>query len=90
MFYSATMAPEIERITNTFLTNPAKIEVARQATTSTTIEQKLITFTPDRKDRTFTEKRAVLRALIAPRARPAPTPSCSATARWTWTWWRSR
>jgi hypothetical protein len=26
------MAPEIERITNTFLTNPAKIEVARQAT----------------------------------------------------------
>ena len=30
MFYSATMAPEIERITNTFLTNPAKIEVARQ------------------------------------------------------------
>ncbi len=34
MFYSATMAPEIERITKTFLTNPAKIEVARQATTS--------------------------------------------------------
>ena len=30
LFFSATMAPEIERITNTFLSNPAKIEVARQ------------------------------------------------------------
>ena len=64
MFYSATMAPEIERITNTFLTNPARIEVARQATASTTIEQRLVEFTPTRKDRSFTEKRAVLRALI--------------------------
>ncbi|WP_395539764.1 DEAD/DEAH box helicase [Neotabrizicola sp. sgz301269] len=64
LFFSATMAPEIERITNTFLTNPAKIEVARQATTSSTIEQKLVDFTPTRKDRSFTEKRAVLRALI--------------------------
>jgi superfamily II DNA/RNA helicase len=64
MFYSATMAPEIERITNTFLTNPAKIEVARQATASSTIEQRLVAFTPTRKDRSFTEKRAVLRALI--------------------------
>ncbi len=64
MFYSATMAPEIERITNTFLTNPARVEVARQATTSETIEQKLIAFAPSRKDRSFAEKRAVLRALI--------------------------
>ena len=46
LFFSATMAPEIERITNTFLSNPAKIEVARQATTSMTIEQTLIEFTP--------------------------------------------
>ncbi|WP_124085607.1 DEAD/DEAH box helicase [Pseudogemmobacter humi] len=64
MFYSATMAPEIERITNTFLTAPARIEVARQATTNTNIEQRLVFFTPSRKDRTFTEKRAVLRELI--------------------------
>ena len=63
-FYSATMAPEIERITNTFLSNPARIEVARQATTSETIEQKLFAFTPSRKDRSFAEKRAMLRALI--------------------------
>ena len=64
LFFSATMAPEIERITNTFLTNPAKIEVARHMTTSETIQQQLISFTPTRKDRSFTEKRAVLRALI--------------------------
>ena len=64
MFYSATMAPEIERITNTFLTNPAKIEVARQATASLTITQALIEVKPARKDRTFAEKRSVLRALI--------------------------
>ncbi|WP_114966763.1 DEAD/DEAH box helicase [Alkalilacustris brevis] len=63
-FYSATMAPEIERITNTFLQAPARIEVARQATTSETIEQRLYQFKPSRKDRTFKEKRELLRALI--------------------------
>ncbi len=40
LFFSATMAPEIERITNTFLHTPASIEVARQATASETIEQR--------------------------------------------------
>ncbi|NEX44661.1 DEAD/DEAH box helicase [Pseudotabrizicola algicola] len=64
LFFSATMAPEIERITKTFLTNPAKVEVARQNSTSATIEQALIQFTPSRKDRSFTEKRALLRSLI--------------------------
>ncbi|MBC7738721.1 MAG: DEAD/DEAH box helicase [Candidatus Saccharibacteria bacterium] len=64
LFFSATMAPEIERITNTFLKSPVKIEVARQASASLTIEQQLIKFTPTRKDRSFAEKRAVLRALI--------------------------
>ena len=64
LFFSATMAPEIERITKTFLKDPAKVEVARQATASLTIEQQLIKFTPSRRDRSFAEKRAVLRALI--------------------------
>ena len=63
-FYSATMAPEIERLTNTFLSNAVKIEVARQATSSETIEQKLFSITPARKDRSFADKRSVLRALI--------------------------
>ena len=64
LFFSATMAPEIERITNTFLTAPARIEVARQATASLTIDQGLVRFKPARKDRTATEKRDILRALI--------------------------
>ncbi|MEQ5872170.1 DEAD/DEAH box helicase [Sagittula sp. NFXS13] len=64
LFFSATMAPEIERITNTFLSAPARIEVARQATASETIEQAAIAFSPSRKDREGSEKRAVLRALL--------------------------
>ena len=63
-FFSATMAPEIERITNAFLSNPAKIEVARQATASETIEQALFQFKPSRKEASFAEKRDVLRQLI--------------------------
>jgi len=64
LFFSATMAPEIERITNTFLSSPVKIEVARQSTTSETIEQAVVKYTPSRKDRAAKEKRGVLRALI--------------------------
>ncbi|WP_370048912.1 MULTISPECIES: DEAD/DEAH box helicase [Salipiger] len=64
MFYSATMAPEIERITNTFLSNPERIEVARQATASETIEQGAVFFKGSRKDRESSEKRKVLRQLI--------------------------
>ena len=64
LFFSATMPPEIERLTNTFLANPAKIEVARQSTTSETITQGLVMFRASRRDREGTEKRALLRALI--------------------------
>jgi superfamily II DNA/RNA helicase len=64
LFFSATMAPEIERITNTFLSNPERIEVARQATTSDTIEQRLIEFTPTRRDMAAKQKREMLRAAI--------------------------
>ena len=64
LFFSATMAPEIERITNTFLSNPERVEVARQATTSETIEQGVVMFKASRKDREGSEKRRVLRDLI--------------------------
>ncbi|MET4128360.1 DEAD/DEAH box helicase [Roseovarius sp. MBR-6] len=64
LFFSATMAPEIERITNTFLTSPARVEVARQATASETIEQHVVMIKPSRRDKADAEKRAVLRALI--------------------------
>ncbi|MBN9889741.1 DEAD/DEAH box helicase [Salipiger abyssi] len=64
LFFSATMAPEIERITNTFLSAPARIEVARQATASETIEQGAVFFKASRRDREGSEKRRVLRDLI--------------------------
>ncbi|WP_323785319.1 DEAD/DEAH box helicase [Thalassovita sp.] len=64
LFFSATMAPEIERITNTFLSNPERIEIARQATASETITQGVVKFKGSRKDREASEKRKLLRALI--------------------------
>ncbi|MEM0946863.1 MAG: DEAD/DEAH box helicase [Pseudomonadota bacterium] len=64
LFFAATMAPEIERITNTFLSNPERVEVARQATASETIEQAVVTFRASRRDRSGTEKRSLLRAII--------------------------
>ena len=64
LFFSATMAKEIERITKTFLKDPAKVEVARRATAAETIEQGVVLFAPSRRDEGGSEKRAVLRALI--------------------------
>jgi superfamily II DNA/RNA helicase len=64
LFFSATMAPEIERITNTFLSAPARIEVARQATTNENIKQGIVMFKGSRRDREGSEKRKLLRALI--------------------------
>lgn len=64
LFFSATMAPEIERITDTFLHGPERIEVARQATASENIKQTLIELTPTRKDQTAKQKREILRAII--------------------------
>ena len=63
-FFSATMAPEIERITSKFLSNPAKIEVARKNTTSEMITQILVRHAAKRRDVAFKDKRAILRALI--------------------------
>ena len=64
LFFSATMAPEIERITNTFLSNPARIEVARQATASETITQQLFKVSDVGKDQQAKAKRNLLRTLI--------------------------
>jgi len=64
LFFSATMAPEITRITQEFLHNPVRVEVARQATTSETIIQAVCMFTPSRKDRTASEKRDLLRRIF--------------------------
>jgi len=39
LFFTATMPPEIRRITETFLHNPEKVEVSRPATTAVTVTQ---------------------------------------------------
>ena len=42
LFFTATMPPEIRRITETFLHNPVKVEVSRPATTVATTTQLLV------------------------------------------------
>ncbi|MGC9953497.1 MAG: DEAD/DEAH box helicase [Rhizomicrobium sp.] len=42
LFYSATMPPEIRRLTDQFLQNPVRVEVARPATTADNIRQEII------------------------------------------------
>ncbi len=64
LFFSATMAPEITRITQEFLQNPERVEVARQATTSENIEQKLCAFKAPNRSMEAKMKRTVLRKII--------------------------
>ncbi|HEV7278160.1 MAG TPA: DEAD/DEAH box helicase [Devosiaceae bacterium] len=59
LFFSATMPPEIERLTKRFLRDPIKIEVARQNSTAETIDQKMVQVSNKPE-----EKRAALRQLI--------------------------
>ena len=64
LFFSATMPPEITRLTQEFLHNPVRVEVARQATASETITQKVVSWRAASKDASDREKRDVLRGLI--------------------------
>jgi superfamily II DNA/RNA helicase len=59
LFFSATMPPEIQRLADAFLHNPVKVEVARAASTATTITQRLVAT-----GREAFEKRETLRNLI--------------------------
>jgi len=60
LFFSATMPPEITRLTKQFLNDPVRIEASRPATTAETITQYLVPVpTGDHK-----AKRSALRALI--------------------------
>jgi len=59
LFFTATMPPEIRRITEQFLHNPVKVEVARPATTVATTTQLLV-----KTGREPHEKRDTLRRLI--------------------------
>jgi len=59
LFFTATMPPEIRRITEQFLHNPVRVEVSRPATTVATTTQGLV-----RTGREPHEKRDTLRRLI--------------------------
>lgn len=59
LFFSATMPPEIQRLTSRFLRDPIKIEVARQNSTAETIEQRVVRVSGKPE-----EKRDALRRLI--------------------------
>jgi superfamily II DNA/RNA helicase len=59
LFFTATMPPEIQRITGQFLHNPVRVEVSRPATTVSTISQHLV-----KSGNQSHEKRDVLRRLI--------------------------
>jgi superfamily II DNA/RNA helicase len=59
LFYSATMPPEIRRLTDQFLQNPVRVEVARPATTGANITQEIIDVPSD-----DWAKREALRLLI--------------------------
>jgi len=59
LFFSATMAPEIQKLTSRFLRDPIRIEVARQNSVTETIDQKLVKVSSKPE-----EKRAALRQLI--------------------------
>ena len=58
LFFSATMPPEIQRITDTFLHNPVRIETERASTTAPTVTQSLLHVQKE-------DKRDVLRDLLA-------------------------
>jgi len=60
LFFSATMPPEITRLTQQFLHNPQRIEVAKPATAAATITQRIVTI-PAGDPRT---RRAALRAVL--------------------------
>jgi len=60
LFFSATMPPEIQRITDQFLHNPVQVEVSKPATAADTITQRIVQL-PSRDDKT---KRNALRQLL--------------------------
>ncbi|MFC5386536.1 DEAD/DEAH box helicase [Aquamicrobium segne] len=59
LFFSATMPPEITKLAEKFLQAPVRVEVARAASTATTVTQRLVSS----KSKPW-EKRDVLRQLI--------------------------
>ena len=59
LFFTATMPPEIRRITEQFLHNPVRVEVAKPATTVATITQKLVKTGREPHDKRDTLRRTI-------------------------------
>ena len=59
LFFTATMPPEIRRVTEAFLHNPQKVEISRPATTAATVTQSQVSA-----GREPHQKREVLRRLL--------------------------
>ncbi|MGF1660716.1 MAG: DEAD/DEAH box helicase [Rubrimonas sp.] len=64
LFFSATMPPEITRLTTEFLHNPERVEATAPATTATTVEQLLCRLHPSRREDAEREKRDLLRDVL--------------------------
>ena len=64
LFFSATMAQEIERITKEFLHNPSIIEIDKVSSTSTNIKQSVIFIKKSLRLNSNNEKRKVLRKIL--------------------------
>ena len=59
MFFSATMPPEIQRITNQFLHAPVQVEASKRSSTAASIEQRVV-----KVDKDVKAKREALRNLV--------------------------
>ena len=67
MMFSATMPPEIRKLTNTFLKNPTEITVSPPATTAVTVKEIIVEVSPRSKQKTLRnllKSENVLNALI--------------------------
>ena len=72
LFFSATMPSEIQKLANTILTNPEKVEVTPESTTAETVVQSV--YFVDKKDKKsllnyILEDKAIVRALVFTRTK---------------------
>ncbi|SEA21286.1 DEAD/DEAH box helicase [Rubrimonas cliftonensis] len=64
LFFSATMPPEITRLTEEFLSNPVRVEVAPASSTAENVTQRLCRLHPSKKENADREKRDLLVSLL--------------------------
>lgn len=64
LFFSATMAPEIKKLSEKFLMNPKEITTSAPATTADTVKQGVLFLKPSSRNDAQKQKRDALRTLI--------------------------